>query len=1614
MSHRSQDSWRNKGRKASPRESAREEAATPSWKRSRSGPAASKVRVGRRPVGRILASVAALMLLVVLGIWIFWQGKRVNTHIVVLDLMKNSSHFDGVPAPAFLEVAATKKGQTTLQISDSVEFATEPAEELLKANALLVYLQTSVVTDADGRLLCLVKSSTPNLSNSSQFEPLSDLKASLKKLREKFRKPIVLLVDCPATSLESRLGAVTPDLTQELSDWAADPEIGGLVVMAACGSGQVSQPAAIGSGGPTAFGHAVAQALSTAAQDGLEDSLTVGEFCRFVQQQTAAWVRNHRRTSGQTVMVWPDLQDSQNSLWSRPLATNPAQPQGSPKFRPPGLIVQQLDANWKLRDQLDRKIAWQWEPQLWQSSTELLLRAQTALLNGNTALAETLSATARQRLSKLAQATNAIVPDAPELSTELHPNTGLPRKLFATLPNAGRLVDVWESPAALTAETTRPFEDVLGDHLTSYPWQAVNLEPPSSSATEQLRQQRQAAERAAAQVWGVTSSLQNSIKAAEEQLLALEDQAFTKPTDGEPLASRQADVQERWEAIRRFAEAHQSGERQLHSVLTVTESLSRWAANYPFPSNAQADSEWRVLLQQNLPTAKPDDASSRSLMQQAGVLATGQPEIVQLRSDIYSLLVATRMLASLLHPEEPETGFQTADLNSRAQRLDDWQRKTQDTVATLDGRLQQVVTTMTRGAPATRAEQVQAFAEMRATLGLTCLTASQRSAIVQQLLKLDEQLSDPAQPLSEDQPQPAIRKGDVALWQLQHLGLFSNPSNLSAELSSATAVVQSLSEDTSAVEVQQQLGKYGTAVRAFWENNGREARNAVNMIGKDVLKTLVDADLKSRGMALYDELNQSPTSRLHIIQHVQYCLLQCDRCLQSQWIYSGEQSPLQENGWYARTAKLWLDSATQSARQAGSGYGPIPDVLQNVLTQRTNRLQNSSGWSLVASPKTGDADLRDQNISEAPLTVGIATTGTLPDQGTAALRFVSSTANASSAQLRFSHNASPLPLQSANSLNTTILRLGSPPTGDCQPAGYITSVFFRGREWRSDAVLNVDPCAAAQFVVTRLPRPETAAVRVDGDDKRPIVFVLDMSGSMEEKLPNGIPRSDAALDTLGEIIDRVQLNEDNSAFLKVFGHRVKYDGEKDVINPKYAQRRNQFPGGKNLDGVQSMKDYCTELEKVQLNAGGKAKFKALLNQLRLTGPWGNTPLVGALIEALNDDLNKKPGIIIAITDGQANDAGGDHDRVKELETAMKNNPGTKIIIAAFDFAKNAGQLEILKQVFERRLKIPVKDANDQAELMKTLLDSLDPRSFTVTAVSDGAVREQEFKQTLTGLAPGNYDVKFDRIRTQSPVPLGPGDFMKLNVEWSTNGFAFERRQSPLRFVEARRPEDQPMAPNILRLMDYRVEGGAEVRVMLDHSNPDLPVQQPAEISLQLTSLQKFRPSQVRELYVTDGFAPGYLLEADDWPVDQKARVQAFWKMQRTVPEQIVEYDDLAATKTINARGLPPAKLSVDLRDNGTLEVGLTPLAPNSDADFLDNSVQNIRIEIGSTGVEALTGNERFVPDEVLTRVTRTENGKVAYEFVGQYTQEKLAGREIAFTSQAARLNGSIKPPILAP
>ena len=1636
--------WRG-GR--APRNSGRPDEAAPSWKQSPHTPAARVRTKGLWPKLRIAAAILFLIALVA-AIIAFWDPAVVHrTHFVILNLMDGSGDFDTAAAltlPEGIETTTTTRVATLCHPAILALSSTAPADQsnLDAANTVVINLQTTFVPGPNGEFQCLIRNSTPNLDNPNQFAVLATLKSQLDALDPS--KFVLLLVDSPPTSWEWRTGCLHSSLVGEFEKWTTAST--NLVVLLSSPSNGLSEPGTAGTNGKSIFGHFASIGFSNLADQDLDQKLTVAEFCKYVTDHTNRWVRDHRNVDGQSVTVLPALDSLSEGDRNFTLFTdlvqlpNTAEQIGGKSNADLAAIGKQ----WMLRQSLQTRGGPRWNPLLWKSATDDLIRAEIAFLYGQDETARRALTKSTGTLRELETLTNEICPQ-PE---SFHADRGLPLSDFREFPSLNRVKPLL-FPAATgdadAAASFSPAEDVLAANIKGFPFSSVGLARPAD--VDSIRLRRATAEIAVAEMPGCADQLEWTVKRLEKSLLLSEDRHFTRPIAVESKSTEDSDPDSMITAVREFTDVQNRAETTFFELLDTASSLAFWAAD---PAWELSDSErtvWRKVLAGNSPEVTvTGDSLSMMFDPLKGISddeGSGNPDHVrsaqELRKEIYRLLVYGRALQRSLLFDEPAQGYTADELQTVSEALKSAQNDASRSQRKIQNLLEKMCTDAVDEKPAKRAGQVRAYHFLRSTLSLTSIRPETRMSVLRSLQEWDAKFAVAVAPASEEKihdDASLVQKGvaEEALWMLQVVNFLPETEKQSALLGDAWNAAKLLAADDSASE-HDAIYRLGDAVRKGWKQNQEHVVAAVRDTTPKAHSLLRTADQRARLFSGFDagpKSLRSPTERLRQLNRIRYSLMHADRLLSGLWIEPGDASPFVKNGWYAKAAEAWLAAARRCEQRLSNDVMGTPAYTVEPIRKLESRLSASEKFMLAFKTEQRDLDLREKSNGIGTIKGTIRMTGCGDISGEAAL-VVRLEPNA---PFVVENNAQALRVgDGAEDSELAFRRLGDPGTVDCLSVAITPETFFRGRFTKADPAVSVDPCAPAEFVVDRKARSQTASVVVSGSDPRPVVLILDYSGSMLEPLssrPETL-RYQEALTTLESLVKNGAL-DGSRVILNVYGHRVKYDAAAmmTVANPLYAKCFGKpVPAGLGAED-----DIEKEFDGTIGTPAVLAEFNKVIENLRCSKPWGFTPLTKAITDALVADLQNKAGIVIAISDGEAKDLTA--RRKVDLQAAQRTNAVSSVTIVAFDVAANAGARQELEKTF-RQFNISILDAALRTELEVKILGLLDPRVYAISWDKDTKSKTAPLGTTINDLPPAparEFNIQFSEKMKAQPVVLQPADSLHLDIDHFRKQLLFKRERSAVsrKALDGNFADDSPTILKSLappRLSDLPVGqnaqmGKAELRLMLDHERDDLPVRQPAEIEFAVrpaSSESTFRPALIHQVFTSEAGAPGWNLTIDEWPKQQLFLVDAVWKMDRTPAQHVIPWKDLKAADSIDRAvpvreiGLPEFGVWVTLREK-ELQVRLDPVTvvPKSEAprplsalgdEWMLNRVEDVRIEIGVTGTAGL--NAAFLPWEVETRVIRLETGSVRYVFSGdQISPETVAGAEIAFTSAAARKAAAIE------
>lgn len=1522
-----------------------------------------------------------------------------------------------------------------LNSADSVD-----RTNLNASQTVVIWLQTTFVSGPNGDFLCLIRNSTPNLDDSSQYVPLATLKSQLEELsRKNANASFLLLVDATPTNSEWRAGCLHSSLVQEFEQWTTD--LKKLVVVLSSplnGQSTLGQP---GSDGKSIFGHFASVGLSTLADRDPDQKLSTSEFCTWVAEQTDKWVREHRNVAGQAVTVLPTLKELSNGARAFTVVADlvPLQPADAMPRRKSNVDFSSIEKLWTRRESQLARGGYLWDPLLWNSVTDDLMRLEREFLCGKTKSAEQKLTELDRRLSELESLTESICPTDDLFIAD----RGISFTAFNDLPSRDRVRDLFKGVLAKPVSGDIPVgcEDVINSHVRGFPFGKVNLPVPPDPGV--IKSRRAAAEKAVAQLLGCSDQLSHTVNRMETMLLLSEDRLFIRQTGADAATSDETVAQDLINTFGRFAEARDRAETTLFGVLDLAPSLAYWAAD---TGSKLPDSErkiWHRVLWQNSPEA---DLSPNNLNAMFDPLkeieadnrdgiSTQQRLAADLRSEVFRLLSYGRALQQSLLISEPESGFSSKELQAVTAKIVSTQADAGRSQRKVRELAESLCTSALDDKPATRAGQVQAYDVLRSTLSLTAIKAETRITVLRALLQWDEKFASPvpATELSGGEQNTAGSTipvaADEALWMLQVLNLVPKIEKQSEQLATAWRAAKEL--DAGDVDKRHDTAAgFGEAIRNFWQKNQDNVAAALQDSTANAHALLRTADQQARLFSGFDAKNSkshSLSTRLRQVNRIQYCLMHAHRILSGLWIKPNDSAPLVQNGWYAKAARSWLNAATESAQSLSEEARGVPATINNSLQKLKTRLDSSDQLKLSCTTRADYLNLGEQSAVTGTIHGSFMVKGDADVSGEAVVLIRVE----SGSPIEVKNNAIGVRLgRDVVDIALEFQRHGNPGTEGCVPIPLRSEVFFRGRFTESASTMLVDPCEPEKFTIEKPARPLTASVTVSGIDPRPVVLILDYSSSMEETLTDkpDTARFEEALSTLNDLVKSEKLT-DSRVILNVYGHRVKYDPDAAVMvpNPNYVKCfRKPIPPGLN-----ALDDIETEFDGTIGTPDTLVDFNKVIENLRCSKPFGITPLIKAITDALDVDLKNSEGIVIAVTDGEASDS--TPQKMKLLEAALKNKVATSVNIVAFDLLKKPFQKKKLQTTFDP-FKINVTDAAERDQLLNQIIELLGPRSYMVTGNDGLESRTTPLGTEATNLSPGNdYVLRFSGISTVAPISLQPGDLLKLDFNHSEKRFVVRRdkrsvRKAAIGFDSA---DDAPrmlrsiVPPRLSNLPEGRNSEmrKAELSVMLDHDRDDLPVRQPAEIEFALrpaSSDSSYRARNVLEVYSSRTGAPGWDLTINEWPKEQLFVLDAIWKMERTTPEYVLRWSDLKSFDAIDnsfpikQTGLPDCRAWITLRGK-QLQIRLDPVAilPETDQQvplgdkLAKNQVTDIRVEIGKK--DTSDQNKTFIPWEINTKVVRLETGSVRFEFSGDHiTPESLSDAQIAFTSSAARKAGAVE------
>lgn len=1594
--------WRG-GRESRGRSDSSE---SPAWKQSRRRAANAD---GSLRWGLIAVASLLLFILVGLAIWIFVIPDRFATSFNLVTVRNPAGALDAVQLqwpglvnqePAVQDLTADNAVLRNLKVPAARSSLFDRWSEGLNAvreetryrdsdhEILILYLQTGLVSNSANKIQVLSGRGSPDLEADDTVSLESVKEAISKLVEERENVSVLLLLDTPPLRDSLRYGSTGNTGITECLKWPE--EISGLAVIAACGDQEISWPGSIHFKGQTAFAHFVNAALSTDADANSDQLIDVNEFFGYLQAGTQEWV---------TAFRGPELQhvtrDSTNTNFVvvKSPGTPPEQKLLSAIDDP---ALRRIEATWKHCQQINDRCGSRFAPIPLRIAVDYLQAAEESFLSGDFETANSLCRIAETVYLTAADAELKTQPGTDVQSrSDLSTDGQLPRIWFKSTPAFSRISNSW----------TAPSEDASGDtEPTPLPsWEQIIRTEADARTTDNetrkkfLADQRARAELTAAQTFGGVHMLESLMSKADTEILDVEDSFFAAPNvdSGDPKS-----IETILNVITETARERRLSESLLADVQPLIPGLLEWCST---AAHVEKDSDTALLLSDNFQRRDAGSLWDRMPPRQQ-ISAKDEPAVLnkELANETLRILLCSRVLQQLLFQTPVPDAL--SPLQEHHGSLAKWRTRLDESYRQTQALGKSLVSNAIGedGKKAIPGSNLRAhYQATRGLLKLTFVSAEDRTAILRMVANTDIAMAQNKTPLAEESPfQPcflASGNQSAVRWKAQ--------------------ILTFLPQDKVPVKTLDELFERGYEISDVWKSVRRELMTPPD----DSTKTqqLGNAEFLCRVLPVYDCMtlwdkrkNLLTKSLLDRYLH-DYRDLHVKRLLTGGWI-SGK-SP----DWYFKTAEKWAgdDRACQERLKARS-TGKWSASLKSPLAPSVVKLTDGKTWY-----GRGVIEFPEPKLFQGKATFLVTPTTADPVPSGLHLMANGTPLDEFSALISIGQESIPVP-----NFNFKVTQSATEAELS-QAVDYGVSLYFRGRHQQLGAI-QVDPREGRSWEVVRRIPPENGAVYLETTDTRPIAFVFDWSGSMKTVRGNAVnTRAAEALEAMRKVISLQDPFCPGS--LRVFGHRLGLSSP----NPDFAKHFQgfKFPDQSIEPPDDPQKDSQQLVPLTRLNDDGQKAFDDVLKRLEKSQPFGATPLLYSLCRAITQDLQYQPGVVVAITDGAATDL----DNMDELIQLLKGSGGRiNVLVIMFDINANEEKESITKLFARDGLKqwCTVKDAKDNDGIIRALDEFRKPPVFRLEnaplePIQITAEKERNRFQYMDDQIPaGNsYQLLYQDVKTKDNILLEfkAGDTQKMQVDWRNNEFLFMRPPAVASAEFRGSSGEDRLTPSRLSAISTAkrngVDSSLEVDLMLTGDDSSLPVKTPEEVEFWFEADsapgQQFHRSEERLLQDSNGMligTPAWRIRLQDWP-RSNVRVNAVCRMTRTRPDHVFKWSEIVEhngpDKLLHhpASGeLPNADLWYrKLPDKLQIRLDVPDGSPESAKELPD-----VRIEIGKRDAT----NREFYPDRVNSVCRRFESGSVVWEFEGDWTDDKLAEREIALTSRTTRQNGALvlKQPLSIP
>lgn len=1454
------------------------------------------------------------------------------------------------------------------------------------------------VTEAD---LVLVAKDDDFASKAKRVR-LTEVWNALKNLPEDQRK--LVLLDVSRLRGQWRLGVFDNFAIEAIQAAVQREKIPNLFVITACSSGETSWVSPhLGESGQSVFAHFVARGLAGEADETNgkskgDGSITVRELFRYVHTHVNDWVERYRDPVGQHPRLFAGDVDVQKVLQAKDDKTfsvgavntrnsDASKLTANSKRTPSDAIDKsrdQLFGLWKRRLALEQpsqpaNAIYHLDPVGFRALTHRLMRAEEFLIHHHATAATTEIEKAETLCSKLeAHANLGHFAAASFTADEKFPSRLAKRfGLGTTRPAEGSAaptsaVPREETPFALPDEHLAA---VLSRAHKNHAMPVVMKESESVAVQKILVDLRILAEGVAFGHHTVLPWMRQELAEADHLRRRAEDSFFVvdtvdarqrrdlpkkgdTPSNSDPSTDKSREVRSLAdEATRNFQNLQkrvQTLEDAQFTLNRVCATLPEWLAFVSDRSTNEALQKTRIeVMNRYHDPIRNNRQPIASILSDVGLTSKdNRPgSLDRLDKDILSAALQAIELRNLL----PTNSVAISD--EQIAKLDPAIKKFAELDQHIQSQLDAEATLLNTSQP-----QPIHWRLIRDLLRCPNLKPETRRDLFGKLLHLQPKEEAAKSTTLKETPQNDLQP---AMWQMlcaiHALSLVPAPTGLAGD--KLWNEWHNVSVEESRVSPERVI-KLGRKLRDHWVRHLSEASTDCGswQQSRELARICLEQkDLSARILFPSDAINlqEEPTRRYERFLIAELLLDTSERYLDDFW-----------NNWYAAAAKSCSDAAMRlsgklldedrkrvddlfAAREksellleaASVEFGTQKSAAGSVRFKRGEGLPRGLATSWL-SYKDGDSRaVKGQSLADLclPRSIGVIVARNAP----------SNVEN----QLSIAQQANPT----------------QPKKGECQPSQIVPRVFFRDHTWSQKTTAKFNPCMPDGTPIRFLAAPSTGAIRVNGEDRKSVVFVLDASGSMVEKDGNGIvipdrdrwtPAKAILLEVLNDMrrTNRATGAEPHQVELIVYGHR---------------------------DPATKIEDHANVKIEVSMQPLTDALITDVSAKLNRFVPFGSTPLLTATAKAC-DSLTKAktPGTIIVITDGVPNDGSRyvpqqqkwDTDnclvvmpRLKQeikdaLRQAQSEQREMEFQVIGLGFQGIAPRNET---VAREELEKFVKEANQRdgkfhrAEKFEDLRGALNlttgARHFYVgdfEQPSRNKIIDGVLNQPLTDLLPGKYRIAFaysDRLKDGLAIELKGGELLDFDLLPDRE----LKHIHPLSLkgsVPFRRSQERS-GYSFGNLQSFRsIEGRAEfvLGIQNSESNRKVPyTERPERLLVEISPKdQLLKKAQAMTYRIETGKSdPTWTIQVDEWPEVSEAEIKAYASWSLVKPDEV-----LSPSSNLSW----PPTVDVPISKTGRTKFQVEVETPPNDRIDLEDSVQ-VRLKLSDpTDASLLAGNWRHL------------------------------------------------------